>query len=136
MQIIFSNLLVKLFKDSHYIKINILQNVCNLQLDQFPTSLLLIAIKFVFKYIIKTFISSIDLYFVLYPSADPYADLAAQFTDAIPEFHEHLDHVEFHTDAVPGPSNEKLESHLESEMYKRDESTEPSKLIYGQIKEK
>ena len=67
------------------------------------------------------------------PYPDPYADLAAKFTDTIPEFHEHPDHAEVHTDAVPGPSNEK---ELESEKYKRDKSTEPSKLIYGQIIER
>ena len=53
--------------------------------------------------------------------------------DTAPEFHEHLDHVEFKYDAVPGPSNENL---LKSKKFKKDPSIEPSEVIYMQIKER
>ena len=50
-----------------------------------------------------------------------------------PEFHEHLDHVEFQYEAILGPSDEKL---LKSKNYKKDPSIKPSEVIYMQIKEK
>ena len=53
--------------------------------------------------------------------------------DTAPEFHEHLAHVEFQYDAIPGPSDEKV---LKSKNYKKDPSIEPSKVIYMQIKER
>ena len=45
-----------------------------------------------------------------------------------PDFHEHPDHVELKSDAVPGPSHEK--------NYKTDPSIQPSEVIYMQIKER
>ena len=39
----------------------------------------------------------------------------------------------FNTEAIPGPSDEKL---LKSKNYKKDPSIEPSEVIYMQIKEK
>ena len=85
-------------------------------------------IKFLVKYI-----SNIDFYFVLLlHSHDVHSDSSSHFTDTAPQFHEHLDHVQFQYDAIPGPSNEKL---LASKNYKKDASLEPSKLIYLQIKE-
>ena len=85
-------------------------------------------IKFLMKYI-----SNIDFYFILLHSHYVHSDSSSHFMDTAPEFHEHLDHVEFQYDAIPGPSNEKL---LESKNYKKDASIEPSKLIYVQIKER
>ena len=46
----------------------------------------------------------------------------------MPDFHEHPDHVELKSDAVPGPSHEK--------NYKKDPSIQPSEVIYMQIKER
>ena len=48
--------------------------------------------------------------------------------DTVPNFHEHPDHVELKSDAVPGPPHEK--------NYKTDPSIQPSEVIYMQIKER
>ena len=86
-------------------------------------------IKFLVKYI-----SNIDFYFLLLlHSHDVHSDSSSHFTDTAPEFHEHPDHVEFQYDAIPGPSNENL---LKCKKYKKDPSTEPSKVIYMKIKER
>ena len=87
-------------------------------------------IKFSVKYI-----SNIDFYFVLLllHSNDVHSDSSSHFTDTVPEFHEHPDHVDFQYDAIPGPSDEKV---LKSKNYKKDPSIEPSEVIYMQIKER
>ena len=70
---------------------------------------------------------------LLLRSHNVHSDSSSHFTDTALEFYEHPDHVEFQYDAIPGPSDEKL---LKSKNYKKDTSTEPSKVMYLQIKEK
>ena len=75
------------------------------------------------------FLKKIDFYFVLLLcSHNVDSDSSSHFTDTVPNFHEHPDHVELKSDAVPGPSHE--------QNYKTDPSIQPSEVIYMQIKER
>ena len=70
-----------------------------------------------------------DFFFVLpLCSHDVDSDSSSHFTDTVPNFHEHPDHVKLKSDAVPEPSHEK--------NYKTDPSIQPSEVIYMQIKER
>ena len=53
------------------------------------------------------------------------------FTDTIPEFHKHPDHVDEIPEAIPGPSDEK---DLDSIHYKKDMSIEPVQATYDEIR--